>query len=63
MKSEVNPDIIIQTLEKALALADKAFCELYNKHHDEKIDEGIEEWINQVLENRLKENKELRRNL
>lgn len=63
MKTELNQDIIIQTLEKALALADKAFCELYNKHNDEKIEEGIEVWINQVLENQIQQNKKLHRDL
>ena len=52
---EAKPEIIIQTLEEALVLADKAFCEIYNKHNEIKIEEGIEVWINQVLEKKIKQ--------
>ena len=56
-----SPDIIIQTLEEALILADKAFCQLYNEHNDNQIEEDVEVWINQVLERKLKQNSESRR--
>jgi len=58
---KASPDIIIQTLEEALILADKAFCQLYNEHNDNKIEEDVEVWINQVLERKLKQNSESRR--
>lgn len=58
---KASPDIIIQTLEEALILADKAFCQLYNEHNDNQIEEDVEVWINQVLERKLKQNSESRR--
>jgi len=60
---KASPEMIIQTLEEALILADKAFCQLHNKHNDDKIEEDVEVWINQVLERKLKQNDESRRNL
>ena len=58
---KASPDIIIQTLEEALILADKAFCQLYNEHNDNQREEDVEVWINQVLERKLKQNSESRR--
>jgi hypothetical protein len=45
------------------SLSDKAFCQLHNKHNDDKIEEDVEVWINQALERKLKQNDESRRNL